>query len=191
MNVEMPKFFKVTLADANVPVPTTGVIWDLAPIRILLVEDNSVNLKFGKVLLRMQGHEVVKTAKNGRECISALELEDFDLVLMDANMPIMNGEEALREIRSKEQGTSIHHMVIALTAHALVGDKERYLSMGFDGYLSKPIEKNELVSEMKRVLRLHALHGAKSEIVNEHKPPILFVIDEQKLEKPDCALYHS
>jgi len=73
-------------------------------------------------------------------------------VLMDIQMPVMNGEDALRQIRGKEQGTSIRQMVIAVTAYALRGDNERFLREGFDGYVSKPFKANELIFEMKRVI---------------------------------------
>ena len=128
--------------------------WEGPSLRILLVEDNPVNLLFGTVLLgKKHGHEVI-TAENGRESLEALNKGEFDLVLMDIDMPVMNGEEALREIRAKEEGTSSHQKVIALTAYALRDEKKRFLSEGFDGYLSKPLEQKELVAEMKRVMNL-------------------------------------
>jgi CheY-like chemotaxis protein len=117
------------------------------------VEDNPINLKFCIVLLGKHGHRVV-TAENGRESLEALEQGEFDLVMMDVQMPVMTGEEALRAIRAKEDGTPCHQKVIALTAHALRGEKDRFLSEGFDGYLSKPMGQRELVVEMKRVLNL-------------------------------------
>ncbi len=101
----------------------------------------------------MHGHEIM-TAENGEECLEAVDRVQFDLILMDIQMPVMNGEEALRAIRTKEQGTSHHQRVIALTAHALHTDKERFLAEGFDGYLSKPLEQGELIIEMKRVMNL-------------------------------------
>ena len=91
-------------------------------------------------------------AENGRDCLAALEKDTFDLVLMDIQMPVMSGEAALREIRKKEEGTSYHQPVIALTAYSLRGDKERFIEGGFDGYVSKPLEIDLLVEEMKRVL---------------------------------------
>ena len=127
--------------------------WEGPSLRILLVEDHPVSLKFGTVLLGKHGHHVV-TAENGRESLEALNKGEFDLVLMDIDMPVMNGEEALREIRAKEEGTSSHQKVIALTAYALRDEKKRFLSEGFDGYLSKPLEQKELVAEMKRVMNL-------------------------------------
>ena len=128
-------------------------LWTGASLRILIVEDNPVNLLFETVLLGKHGHEVV-TAENGREGLEALDKGAFDLVLMDVQMPVMNGEAALRAIRVKEQGTSCHQKVIALTAYALRNEKERFLSEGFDGYLSKPMGQQELIDEMKRVMNI-------------------------------------
>ena len=124
--------------------------WDGPPLRILLVDDDQVNIKFGASLLKKLGHSVT-TAENGRQCLVALENDGFDIVLMDVQMPVMNGEEALREIRTKEQGTTDHLSVIALTAHSMRGDMDRLREAGFDGYVSKPLYIKDLVAEMKRV----------------------------------------
>jgi len=129
----------------------TTVSWDGPPLRILLAEDDETNITFATSLFRKLGLDA-KVVKNGRECLAALEQGRFDLVLMDIQMPVMNGDEALKEIRGKEQTTSLHQPVIALTAYSMRGDKERFLEEGFDGYLSKPLEARELVSEIKRVL---------------------------------------
>jgi len=150
-NVVLPFLFArkdVTEVDSK---DKTELNWDGAPQRILFVEDNSVNTKFGTTLLRKQGHDVVSVL-NGLECLVALKNGRFDVVLMDIQMPVMGGEEALREIRAKEQGTSLHQPVIALTAYALRGDKERLVQQGFDGYLSKPFKAKGLMCEMKRVI---------------------------------------
>ena len=146
--------------------PATSITtagWDGPPMRILYAEDDQVNIKFGSVLLKKMGLDVV-VVENGRECLSALEHSTFDLVLMDIQMPVMTGEEALREIRSKEQGTTDHQPVIALTAYSMRGDEERFLGDGFDGYVSKPLITRELVAEMKRVMGLSSkameeIHG--------------------------------
>jgi len=130
---------------------TTKVSWNGPPLRILLVEDDETNTKYGVSLLKKLGLDVIAVV-NGMECLTALEQGTFDLVLMDINMPVMNGEEALKEIRSKKQETSLHLPVIALTAHSLRGEKERFLEEGFDAYLSKPIEIKELVCVMKQVM---------------------------------------
>jgi len=126
-------------------------VWDGPRLRILLVEDNPVNLKFCTVMLGKYGHEVV-TAGNGEAALEELDQGEFDLVLMDVQLPGMNGEEALRKIRAKEQGSLFRQRVIALTAHALRGEKERFLAEGFDGYLSKPMVVQELIDEVKKVV---------------------------------------
>ncbi len=128
-----------------------AVIWEGKPLRILLVEDNPVNITFQTALLKKIGHDVV-VAENGIDCLSLYKQSAFDLILMDINMPLMNGEEALREIRKQEEGTPYHQPVIALTAYSLRGDKERFIGGGFDGYVSKPLEIDLLVEEMKKVM---------------------------------------
>ncbi|MEI6206232.1 MAG: response regulator [Desulfuromonadales bacterium] len=126
-------------------------LWEGRPLRILLVEDNPVNISFQTALLEKIGHKVV-LAENGIDCLSIYKQGAFDLILMDINMPLMNGEEALREIRKKEERTSYHQPVIALTAYSLRGDKERFIQAGFDGDVSKPLEVDLFVEEMNRVL---------------------------------------
>jgi CheY-like chemotaxis protein len=83
-------------------------------------------------------------AVNGREVLEALEKESFDLVLMDVQMPELDGLEATAAIREREKGSGVHQAVIALTAHAMKGDRERCMAAGMDGYLSKPIRPQEL-----------------------------------------------
>ena len=133
------------------PTLVAAAVWDGPPLRILIVEDDETSSNYGISLFRKLGHDAV-AVENGRKCLAALDVGKFDLVLMDIQMPVMNGEEALKEIRDKEVGTSLHQPVIALTAYSLRGDKERFLAEGFDGYLSKPLETRELFVEMKRVL---------------------------------------
>ncbi len=126
---------------------------ELPPLKILIVEDNPTNAALGISLLGKMGHSPV-LATNGRECLTALDRERFDLILMDIQMPDMNGEEALLHIRKREQDGGGHLPVIALTAYSLRGDRERFLAMGFDGYVSKPLEVSELIREVKRVMEL-------------------------------------
>jgi PAS domain S-box-containing protein len=149
--VSLPFSF-VKKADTEVKAPTqVNISWDGPPLRILFVEDNPISIKFGTSLLKgVLGHNVV-TAVNGRECLAELDRGTFDLVLLDIQMPVMNGEETLQEIRRKEIGTAFRQPVIALTAYALRDEKDRFLQEGFDGYVSKPLEISELISEMKRV----------------------------------------
>jgi signal transduction histidine kinase/DNA-binding response OmpR family regulator len=112
-------------------------------LSVLLVEDNAVNQRLAARLLEKRGHRVV-VAANGREALAALENKVFDLVLMDVQMPEMDGLEATAAIRKKERLSGKHLAVIALTAHAMKGDQERCLAAGMDGYLSKPIRPQEL-----------------------------------------------
>lgn len=110
---------------------------------ILLAEDSLVNQRVAIGLLEKRGHTVV-VANNGREAIEAFDRERFDLVLMDVQMPEMDGFEATAQIRTRENGTPDHVRIIALTAHAMNGDCERCLTAGMDGYLSKPIDPSKL-----------------------------------------------
>jgi PAS domain S-box-containing protein len=114
-----------------------------AYLRVLLAEDNNVNQRLAVRLLEKRGHRVV-VASNGREALDALEKGKFDLVLMDVQMPEMDGLEATAGIREKEKSSGLHQPIIALTAHAMKGDREKCLEAGMDGYLTKPIRPSEL-----------------------------------------------
>jgi two-component system sensor histidine kinase/response regulator len=122
------------------------------PLRILLAEDNLINQQLALHILERQGHTVA-VAANGREALAALEEERFDVVLMDLQMPEMNGFEATAAIRERERSapSGKHIPIIALTAHAMKGDEERCLAAGMDGYLSKPIQPAELVRKLLRL----------------------------------------
>jgi CheY-like chemotaxis protein len=119
-------------------------------LRILLAEDNLVNQKVAIRLLEKQGYTVV-AASNGREAMLAMERERFDLVLMDIQMPEMSGLEATAAIRQQEQITGLHIPIIAMTAHAMKGDRERYLEAGMDNYVAKPIKPKELFKVIAEV----------------------------------------
>jgi signal transduction histidine kinase/DNA-binding response OmpR family regulator len=114
-----------------------------ACLRILLAEDNPVNQLLATRLLEKRGHRVT-VAGNGREALAAIDKESYDLVLMDVQMPELDGIEATIAIREKEKAGENHLPVIALTAHAMKGDQERCLEAGMDAYLSKPIRAQEL-----------------------------------------------
>jgi CheY-like chemotaxis protein len=119
------------------------------PRRILLAEDNVVNQRVAVGLLSKRGHSVT-VVPNGREALKALEREMFDLVLMDLQMPEMGGLEATATIREREAKTGGHIRIVAMTAHAMTGDREKCLDGGMDGYLSKPIEGASLFAEVER-----------------------------------------
>jgi CheY-like chemotaxis protein len=112
-------------------------------LRILVAEDNAVNRQLVTALLDKRGHTVV-TVVNGREAVSTVTEGGFDLILMDVQMPEMDGWEATATIRKAEAVTGDHVPIIALTAHAMKGDREACLAAGMDGYLSKPINSKEL-----------------------------------------------
>jgi two-component system, sensor histidine kinase and response regulator len=119
-------------------------------MKILLAEDNAVNQTLAIRLLEKHGHHVV-LAVNGREALDALEKENFDLVLMDVQMPIMDGLEAMRAIRKKEATTGGHLPIIALTAHAMKGDRERCMEAGADDYMTKPIRTPDMMAAINRI----------------------------------------
>jgi two-component system, sensor histidine kinase and response regulator len=120
-------------------------------LRVLLVEDNSVNQKLAARLLEKRGHHVTVTA-NGLEALGALDRENFDVVFMDVQMPEMDGIAATAAIRLRERGTNSHLPIMAMTAHAMQGDRERCLAAGMDGYISKPINSSELTELLERFL---------------------------------------
>ena len=109
----------------------------IRPLKVLLAEDNVVNQRVAVGLLSQRGHHVTVT-NNGREALAALERETFDLVLMDVQMPEMGGLEATAAIRERERHTGGHVRIVAMTAHAMTGDRERCLAAGMDAYLPSP-----------------------------------------------------
>jgi signal transduction histidine kinase/DNA-binding response OmpR family regulator len=120
------------------------------PQEILLAEDNPVNQMVAVAILVKRGH-IVRVAPNGQEALEAFERGRFDLVLMDVQMPVMGGFEATAAIRAIEQATGGHIPIIALTAHAMKGDRELCLAAGMDGYLTKPIKPLALIQEVERL----------------------------------------
>jgi len=127
-----------------------------SPARILLAEDNIVNQRVAVRILEKAGHHVVVTA-NGREAIAAWRNQPFDLVLMDVQMPEMDGFETTAEIRRAEAGTNGHVPIVAMTAHAMAGDRERCLEAGMDDYISKPIRKSDLMDVIERHTKRSAI----------------------------------
>jgi PAS domain S-box-containing protein len=120
-------------------------------LRILLAEDNHVNQILAARLLEKRGHHV-EVASDGREALEKLKTADFDLVLMDVQMPVMGGFEAAAAVREMEKGTGKHIPIVALTAHAVKGDRERCLAAGMDGYVGKPIHPEELFEQIEALI---------------------------------------
>jgi PAS domain S-box-containing protein len=126
------------------------------PLRILLAEDNPVNQKIALRMLEKRGHAVI-VAGNGREAIAAIAAQGqspFDLVLMDVQMPEMDGFEATALIRTEEKGSGWHIPIIALTAHAMQGDRELCLRAGMDDYVTKPLKAEELLAAIEKVIHI-------------------------------------
>ncbi len=124
-------------------------------LNVLLAEDNATNQMLARILLEKDGHTVV-VAGDGKEALAALERQPFDLVLMDLQMPEMDGFEATDHIRQREKVTGRHMPIIAMTAHAMKGDKERCLEAGMDGYVSKPIRARELAEAIASLVTVPA-----------------------------------
>jgi two-component system sensor histidine kinase/response regulator len=122
-----------------------------ATLRILLAEDNVVNQRLAKRLLEKHTHVVV-VAGDGVKALEALTREHFDLILMDVQMPAMDGIEVTTQIREREKATGARVPIIAMTAHAMMGDRQRFLAAGMDGYVSKPIHAQELFDTIDEVL---------------------------------------
>jgi two-component system sensor histidine kinase/response regulator len=124
-------------------------------LRVLLAEDNRVNQRLALRLLEKRGHLVV-LAEDGAQAVEELQKQKFDLVLMDVQMPVMDGVEATAEVRKKERITGGHIPIIAMTAHAMEGDRERFLDSGMDGYVSKPVHSRELFEAIDSLLGLNS-----------------------------------
>ena len=123
----------------------------VGPLRVLLAVDSLVNQKLAVAVLEKRGHRVV-VANNGREALAALESQGFDLVLMDVQMPEMDGFEATATIRAEERQTGRHVPIIAMTAHATKKDRQACLDAGMDDYIPKPIKLGELHACLARWL---------------------------------------
>ena len=138
---------------------------DLPPLKILVGEDSEVNQKLIAEMLTRRGH-AVHVAGDGEEALAALERDRFDLVLLDVQMPRMDGFEATRRIRRREAESGGHVPVVAMTAHALPEDRGRCLSAGMDEYIAKPIRTSVLLATMAK-----ALDGARPAAAGEPIAP--------------------
>jgi two-component system sensor histidine kinase/response regulator len=155
-----------TLGAAPLEAPAAEVV-EARPtrLRVLLVEDNPVNQHLARTLLEKQGHAVV-LAKNGREALACYTTDRFDVVLMDVQMPEMDGMQATTAIRIRERETGTHTPIIGVTAHAMKGDKERCLASGMDGYVAKPIRAESLFRAIAAVVQ-----GRATDDVAQDPPP--------------------
>ncbi len=152
--------FEMRSGALTAPVPDGPVRSDVSRsnprhFRVLLAEDNAVNQKLAAVLLAKRGYTVAM-AQNGKQVLDMLEAQQFDLILMDVQMPEMDGLETTAAIRQREEGSGRHIPIIAMTAHTMVGDRERCLTSGMDGYVSKPLRKDELYRAVEDSMKVAA-----------------------------------
>jgi len=139
--------------NAAKPAEPAARLTSATPLRILLAEDNVVNQRLAVRILEKRGHKVV-VVDDGVKALAALERDRFDLVLMDVQMPSMDGVEATAAIRKRESAAGDHIPIIAMTAHAMSGDRQHFLENGMDGYISKPVHQEELFEVIESVLSL-------------------------------------
>jgi two-component system, sensor histidine kinase and response regulator len=139
----------VSAPGADPPAATLAHPIPVRPLRILLAEDNAFNQKVAIAMLEMDRH-VVTLAHNGREAVEAFATQPFDLIFMDVQMPEMDGKQATQIIRRKQESAGIRVPIVAMTAHAMTGDREMCLAAGMDDYISKPIGRNELAAVIAR-----------------------------------------
>jgi PAS domain S-box-containing protein len=166
--------------------PTTehpAALWPRAkrPLRILLAEDNPINQRVAKALLQKAGHTIV-AVENGRDAVSAFHDGHFDLALMDVQMPEMDGLEATHLIRAIEKSGTSHLPVIALTAQAMRGDRERCLDAGVDGYITKPFSADILLAEIERLVPAGGGMDVTAGVMQESYPGAK-PIDEARLRE--------
>jgi CheY-like chemotaxis protein len=139
-----------SVQDGGAEIGPAALLRPERPLRILVAEDNPVNQRLVLRLLEKRGH-AVKLARNGKEAVALAGRESFDLILMDVQMPEMDGIEAVTMVRREEVARGGRVPIIALTAYAMKGDREKCLNAGMDGYLAKPIQSQELFREIERL----------------------------------------
>jgi len=140
-------------------------------LRILLAEDNVINRAVATGVLAKRGHSLVHAA-NGREAVEIADASSFDLIFMDVQMPVMDGLEATGRIREMEQAKGGQRTpIVAMTAHAMAGDRERCLAAGMDDYISKPLEKEPLLALLARIAGGRRVAGPAAQPADGHRPP--------------------
>jgi CheY-like chemotaxis protein len=138
---------------------TAAIPAQVKKLHILIADDNLINLRLARSLVAKQGHSAVAVG-SGREALIALEQENFDLVLMDVQMPDMDGFEATKAIRAQELSSKNHLPIVAMTAHAMIGDRERCLEAGMDSYVTKPVDATKLFNAIADAVHAGATSDA-------------------------------
>ena len=149
--------FELSVATASQPMKATSLLAPQRPmapvkaLRVLLIEDNLINQKLALALLGQDGHQV-SVAEDGQAGIVRWQSQEFDLILMDVQMPVLDGLEATRRIRAIEQRSGSHIPIVAMTANAMSGDRERCIAAGMDDYLAKPFRRTDLQEVIARAI---------------------------------------
>jgi len=201
-------FNAITRLTGTVALDLHGTVTDFdedalaRPLKILMAEDGLVNQRVAKDLLTQRGHEV-DIAENGRVALEMLEANDYDLVLMDIHMPEMDGFEATAAIRLREEKTGEHIPIIALTANAMKGDREKCLAGGMDGYLAKPIRARDLyrvveqsgtTAGLTEAEKKQALSASTATVNVQHEdqpaPKVVTASGEEPIIDPAVAMQH-
>jgi CheY-like chemotaxis protein len=154
--------FNVAAGAAEPQAPAEAPRMETRSLRVLVAEDNAINRKLACKILERRGH-VVAVAQNGREALEAVQAANFDLVLMDVQMPEIDGIEATRRIRSWERAAGRRTMIAAMTAHAMIEDRKRCLEAGMDAFVTKPLQIAELAAVLKQA----------SDVASGEAPPTL------------------
>jgi CheY-like chemotaxis protein len=158
-------------------------------LRILVAEDNLINRAVATGILEKAGHVPVHVS-TGREAVEAFSDGSFDLIFMDVQMPEMDGFEATRRIRELEKATGGHTRIVAMTAHAMAGDRERCLAAGMDDYVSKPLRKEDLFRALERGCvegpedKAEAAHYSREQLLSQCD-------DDEKLMSELVSLFHD
>ena len=136
-------------------IPEDGAPPTQRKLHVLVAEDNAVNQRLATAMLARLGHEAV-IAGDGTEAVEAVARHEFDVVFMDVQMPTMSGFDATAAIRDAERGTGMRVPIVAMTAHAMAGDRERCLEAGMDDYITKPISLAEINRVLSSILAARA-----------------------------------
>ncbi len=161
-------------ADKKAEPTEEETLQQIGPLKILLGEDNVMNQKFGVRVLTKVGHSV-DVASNGIEVLEALERASYDVVLMDIQMPELDGLETTRQIRQREAGTGEHIPIIAMTASAMKGDKENCFEAGMDGYISKPVKPKKILEQLAAIIQKPGVSSSENQVHDqevESKPVV-------------------
>lgn len=160
---------------------------ELGKLKILLAEDNEINQLLAKSILHFWGFES-KVATTGHEVIELIENEDFDVILMDIQMPEKDGIEATEEIRNLTDLKKKNIPIIALTANALKGEEKKYIQVGMDDFLTKPFKQNDLYDVISRVLNNKGSFGRK---INNHKNSISVIYPDPSVKLYNLSLLND